>query len=155
MKISTILDKKGRDIYSIAPDGTLKDVVKDMLSLSIGSLLVLKDDGTIAGIITERDFLHNVNKHPGSWETVCVGDVMITDVVTASLEDTLEQVMSVMTKHRVRHMPILDGGKVVGMLSIGDIINASLDETAFQNELLKRYIRNWPEDEEHEQQPAV
>ena len=155
MKISIILDKKGRDIYSISPDGTLKDMVRDMLSLSIGSLLVLKDDGALAGIITERDFLHNVNKHPDTWESVRIGDVMITDVVTASLEDTLEQAMSIMTKHRVRHMPVLDSGKVVGMLSIGDIINASLDETTFQNELLKRYIRNWPEDEEHEQQPAV
>ena len=76
MKISTILDKKGHDIYSISPDGTLKDVVKDMLSLSIGSLLVLKGDGAIAGIITERDFLHNVNKHPDTWENVRVGDVV-------------------------------------------------------------------------------
>ena len=154
MKISTILDKKGHDIYSISPNGTLKDMVKDMLSLSIGSLLVLKEDGAIAGIITERDFLHNVNKHPDTWENVRVGDVMITKVVTASLDDTLEEVMSVMTKHRVRHMPVEDGGKVAGMLSIGDIINASLDETNFQNELLKRYIKNWPEEEEG-QHPAV
>ncbi len=148
MKVSTILDKKGNDIYSISPDGTLKDMVKDMLSLSIGSLLVLNEDGSIAGIITERDFLHNVNKHPDTWESVRVGDVMITKVVSAEPDETLEEVMSIMTKHRVRHIPVTEGGKVVGMLSIGDIINASLDETNFQNELLKRYIKNWPEEEE-------
>ena len=154
MKVSTILDKKGNDIYSISPEGTLKDMVKDMLALSIGSLLVLNEEGSIAGIITERDFLHNVNKHPDTWETVRVGDVMITKVVTASIDDTLEEVMSVMTRHRVRHIPVVDGGNVVGMLSIGDIINASLDETHFQNELLKRYIKSWPEEEEG-QHPAV
>lgn len=148
MKISTILSKKGNDVHSISPDGTLKDMVKDMLALSIGSLLVFKEDGSIAGIITERDFLHNVAKYPDTWESVRIGDVMITDVFTTPIDETLDQVMSNMTEHRVRHMPIVDSGKVVGLLSIGDIIHASLDESAFQNKLLKRYIKEWPEEEE-------
>jgi CBS domain-containing protein len=148
MKIRTILDKKGYDIYSISADGTLKDMVKDMLSLTIGSLLVFNDDGSLAGIITERDFLRSLAKHPTDWESVRIGDVMNTDVFTASITDTLEDVMANMTEHRVRHMPIMDAGKVVGMLSLGDIINAALDEKDFQNKLLKRYIKSWPADEE-------
>jgi CBS domain-containing protein len=147
MKIREILDKKGSDVYSISADGTLKDMVKEMLSRSIGSLLVLNDDNSIAGIITERDFLHNVLKHPDTWESVRIRDVMITRVFTASLDETLEQVMSNMSEHRIRHIPIVDSGKVAGILSIGDIIYASLDETTFQNELMKRYIKNWPEEE--------
>jgi CBS domain-containing protein len=148
MKIKSILEKKGNDVYSISADETLKDMVKEMLGRSIGSLLVLHDDGSIAGIITERDFLHNVAKNADSWESVRIGDVMIKKVHTATTEETLDAVMSRMTKYRVRHMPILDDSdKVVGVLSIGDIIFASLDETTFQNELMKRYIKDWPEDE--------
>jgi CBS domain-containing protein len=150
MKIKLILENKGNDVYSISADETLKDMVKEMLERSIGSLLVLNDDGSIAGIITERDFLHNVAKNPDSWETVRVGDVMIKKVLTATTDETLDEVMSRMTKHRVRHMPVVESDKVCGVLSIGDIIYASLDETNFQNELMKRYIKNWPEKEEPE-----
>jgi len=150
MKIKSILEKKGNDVYSISADGTLKDMVKEMLGRSIGSLLVLHDDGSIAGIITERDFLHNVAKNADSWESVRVGDVMIKNVLTASTDETLDEVMSRMTKHRVRHMPVVESDKVVGILSIGDIIFASLDETSFQNELMKRYIKDWPEEDKPE-----
>lgn len=150
MKITTILNKKGNNVYNISPDSTLKDVVKEMLALSIGSLLIINESGSVDGIITERDFLHNVAKYPDTWEGVRVGDVMIKDVVVCSIDKTLEEVMAKMTKNRIRHLPIVDGGKIAGMLSIGDIINASLDETTFQNKLLKRYIQNWPEEEEKE-----
>lgn len=150
MKIKSILEKKGNDVYSISADGTLKDMVKEMLGRSIGSLLVLHDDGSIAGIITERDFLHNVAKYHDSWESVRIGDVMIKKVLSATTEETLDEVMSRMSKHRVRHMPVVDSNKVVGVLSIGDIIFASLDETTFQNELMKRYIKDWPEEKAKE-----
>lgn len=150
MKIQTILDKKGNDVFSISADKTLKDMVSEMLSRSIGCLLVLNDDGSIAGIITERDFLHNVNKNPDTWESVIIGDVMIKKVWTAKPEETLDEVMSHMTKQRVRHMPVVESDKVVGILSIGDIIFASLDESNFQNELMKRYIKDWPEEEDKE-----
>jgi CBS domain-containing protein len=150
MKIKSILEKKGNDVYSISADDTLKDMVKEMLDRSIGSLLVLNDDGSIAGIITERDFLHNVAKNADNWEAVRIGDVMIKKVLTATADETLDAVMSRMTKHRVRHMPVVDSDKVVGVLSIGDIIYASLDETTFQNELMKRYIKDWPEEDKPE-----
>lgn len=150
MKIKSILEKKGNDVYSIPTDGTLKDMVKKMLELSIGSLLVLNDDGSLAGIITERDFLHNVAKNAANWESVRVGDVMIKNVYTATEEETVDEVMARMTKNRVRHMPVVESDKVVGVLSIGDIIFASLDETEFQNELMKRYIKDWPEEERPE-----
>jgi len=150
MKIELILKKKGSDIYSISEDATLKDMAKNMLGKSIGSLLILHDDGSIHGIITERDFLHNVAKYHDTWEAVRIGDVMIKKVLTATPEETLDEVMSRMTNNRIRHMPIVESGKAVGMLSIGDIIYASLDESTFQNELMKRYINDWPEGEKPE-----
>ncbi len=147
MKISTILSNKGNQVYSIAADATLADVLKEMLSLNIGCLLILSDNGAVDGIFTERDFLHNVAKHPDDWESVLVSDVMNREVIVCAVEKTIEQVMAKMSKNRIRHIPISDAGKVVGVLSIGDIISASLEETEFQNKLLKRYIEKWPEEE--------
>lgn len=148
MKIKTILEKKGTVVHSISADATLADMVKEMLSRHIGSLMVLTEAGGIQGIVTERDFLRNIARHPEHWQRVRIGDVMSTDVFTGEIDETLEQVMTRMTNKRIRHMPILDGDKLAGMLSMGDIINAALERSSFQNELLKRYITNWPEEEE-------
>ena len=84
---------KGHDVYSISADATLADMVKEMLSLSIGCLLILNDSGAAEGIITERDFLHNVARNLDSWRLVRVGDVMVRDVVVCAIDKTLEQVM--------------------------------------------------------------
>ena len=72
---------------------------------------------------------------------------MTKEVITANPEDSLEQVMSVMTQHHIRHIPVMDNNKIVGLLALGDIINALLDKSLFQNELLKRYIKDWPKEE--------
>ncbi len=147
MKVSTILKQKGDKVYTISADDTLRDMVREMLALHIGSLLVLEEDGSIAGIVTERDLLRNLAKRGADWEETRIGDVMNTDVFTGTPEETIDEVMHKMTEHRIRHLPVVEHGKVVGVLSMGDIIKASLDETTFQNKLMKRYIKNWPEDE--------
>lgn len=150
MKIQLILDKKGTDIQTIAVDASLVDMVKKMLSNHIGSLLVLTEDGSIHGIVTERDLLRTIARNPDGWNSLHIGDVMSTDVLTANIGETLEQVMVRMTNNRIRHIPILNEGKLAGVLSMGDIVNAALEQTNFQNELLKRYISNWPDEEEAE-----
>lgn len=150
MKIQLILDKKGTDIQTIAVDASLVDMVKKMLSNHIGSLLVLTEDGSIHGIVTERDLLRTIARNPDGWNNLHIGDVMSTDVLTADIGETLEQVMVRMTNNRIRHIPILNQGKLAGVLSMGDIVNAALEQTNFQNELLKRYISNWPDEEEAE-----
>lgn len=150
MKIQLILNKKGTDIQTIAVDASLVDMVKKMLSNHIGSLLVLTEDGSIHGIVTERDLLRTIARNPDGWNSLHIGDVMSTDVLTANIGETLEQVMVRMTNNRIRHIPILNEGKLAGVLSMGDIVNAALEQTNFQNELLKRYISNWPDEEEAE-----
>lgn len=145
-----ILDKKGTDIQTISADARLVDMVNIMFSRHIGSLLVLNEDDSILGIVTERDLLRTIAKNPDGWNSVSIGDVMSTDVLTAEISETLEQVMIRMTKNRIRHIPILNEGELAGVLSMGDIVNAALEQTNFQNELLKRYINNWPDDEEVE-----
>ena len=147
VKISTILDGKGRDVYSISPESPLKQRADERLNKKIGSLIVIAKDGSLVGIISERDFLNVVAKHTKDWEDISVSDVMTTEVITANPEDSLEQVMSVMTQHHIRHIPVMDNNKIVGLLALGDIINALLDKSLFQNELLKRYIKDWPKEE--------
>ena len=146
VKISTILDNKGSVVYSISPENTLKQMADEMLAKKIGSLLVIDKEGTLVGIISERDFLAIVGEHTKDWEDITVSDVMTKEVVTAAPEDTLEQVMSIMTEHHIRHIPVIGNDKIVGVLALGDIINALLDKSLFQNKLLKRYIKDWPVD---------
>ena len=118
----------------------------EMLAKKIGSLLVTDKDGTLVGIISERDFLTIVGEHTKDWEDITVSDVMTKEVITATPEDTLEQVMSLMTEHHIRHIPVMGNDKIVGVLALGDIIDAFLDKSLFQNKLLKRYIKDWPAD---------
>jgi len=146
VKIGTILDNKGSVVHSISPENTLKQMADEMLAKKIGSLLVTNKEDTLVGIISERDFLTIVGEHTKDWEDITVSDVMTKEVVTATPEDTLEQVMSIMTEHHIRHIPVMGNDKIVGVLALGDIINALLDKSLFQNKLLKRYIKDWPAD---------
>ena len=146
VKISTILDNKGSVVYSVSPENTLKQMADEMLAKKIGSLLVTNKEDTLVGIISERDFLTIVGEHTKDWEDITVSDVMTKEVITATPEDTLEQVMSLMTEHHIRHIPVMGNDKIVGVLALGDIINALLDKSLFQNKLLKRYIKDWPAD---------
>ena len=146
VKISTILDNKGSVVYSVSPENTLKQMADEMLAKKIGSLLVTNKEDTLVGIISERDFLTIVGEHTKDWEDITVSDVMTKEVITATPEDTLEQVMSIMTEHHIRHIPVMGNDKIVGVLALGDIINALLDKSLFQNKLLKRYIKDWPAD---------
>ena len=146
VKISAILDKKGNDVYSISPESSLKQMADEMLAKKIGSLVVTDKDGLLVGIISERDFLNIVGKHTKDWEDISVSDVMTKEVITPNMEATLAQVMSVMTQHHIRHIPEMHNDKILGLLALGDIIHALLDKSLFQNELLKRYIKDWPKE---------
>ena len=145
MKISTILKTKGEQVYTISSDATMKDMVNEMLARRAGSLLVVDGDGKTAGIVTERDLLRNLRKLGADWEGLKVEAIMSRDVVFGNINDTIDEVMSVMTERRIRHLPVMDGERLAGVLSMGDIIKAALNESTFQNKLLKTYIKNWPD----------
>ena len=140
MKIKVIIDKKGSEIYSISPDATLGSMAEEMNQRRIGSLLVMDAAQNMLGIVTERDFLRNVTRLHDKWEDV---------LITTTMNETLDQVMEKMSENHIRHIPVLaDDGKVVGLLSVVDIIRSLHEETAYQNSLLKRYIQDWPEKDE-------
>jgi CBS domain-containing protein len=146
MKINHILKQKGGAVYSISPENTMRDALDQMMEHTIGSLMVLDGTGVLKGIVSERDMLRTVSSSGADWAGVVVGSVMTSTVISVAPTDSVDYAMDLMTKNRIRHLPVVEGdGKLAGVLSIGDIIKANLNETKFQNEMLKNFIKNWPE----------
>ncbi len=149
MKISSILKDKGSSFFSIEPDQLLSDAIAIMMQHKIGSLIVM-ENGKLKSIVTERDVMGAVNKYKDTLASLKVNDVMAPKLVTCGSEDDIAQAMEMMTNNftnkRIRHLPIVDKGELSGVISIGDIVQALLTETKFENRLLKNYIQNWPDD---------
>jgi len=149
MKVSQILERKGSHCHSIEPDKSLSEAVAVMMQHRIGSLLVI-DKGTLVSIVTERDVMWSVNEHGAKVIETIVADVMARELVTCNGDCSLADAMDLMTKNvtgrRIRHLPVVEGERLLGLISIGDIVNTLLREAEFENKLLRNYIRNWPEE---------
>ena len=133
MHIGAIVHNKGSAVHSIEPQRTLMDVVTKMLELRVSSLIVPATGGAIAGIITEHDIIRTLKRLPDDWKYARVEDVMTRDVFTAHSDDQLEDVIASMRERHIRHLPVMDGTRLAGILSIRDLINASKDELARHN----------------------
>ncbi|MDH5805145.1 MAG: CBS domain-containing protein [Gemmatimonadota bacterium] len=151
MRIHDILRHKGHDVLTVGPEDTVHEAACILNRHRIGSLVVKDGDGEIAGIITERDILRECGERctrlnePGeSKEEGCpvlVKDIMSEDVVIGVPGDDVNYIMGVMTKNRIRHLPIIDDGELTGIVSIGDVVNAHVEEADFENRMLKDYIQ--------------
>ncbi len=144
MIIRDILNMKGGEIFSIAPDGRVADAVSMMVKHDIGSLVVM-DGGAMTGMITFREVLKAVGAQGGNLADLRVKNVMVADPIAGNPDDTLDHLREVMTKNHVRYLPITDGGQLLGVISFHDVAKSVIKETSFENRLLKRYIKNWPE----------
>jgi len=140
MKVRDILEEKGKEVATIWADQILGQVVRELVEKNIGSLLVLDQERSIVGIITERDVLRQCDKHPESFKNLKVADVMTKNLIVASPDDELDYVENIMTKNRVRHLPIIAGKKLEGIISIGDLVNVLRGECKVENRYLKDYI---------------
>ena len=145
MNLEEILKSKGATVFTIAPDATLEQAVSRLVDHNIGSLVVCSRDVEQGerpiGIITERDILHACSTRSGhNLATTRVEVVMSTDLSMASPSDLVEDVMGLMTKRRIRHLPVMTEGRLVGLVSIGDIVKAQLDHLAMENQFMKDYI---------------
>lgn len=139
MKVRDVLLAKGEQVFSISPYQTIKDVVRVLMAHRIGALLVV-DEGRTVGIITERDVLRECLDGAERLESILVRDAMTRDLVVGAPDDDVDEVMAQMTEHRVRHLPIIDSGQVAGLISLGDAVKITLDETADENGFLREYI---------------
>lgn len=131
--------KKHQDVISIAPHRPVFDALVVMAEYEIGALMVLEGD-KLVGIFSERDYAREVVLKGKSSKTTAVSEVMTANVISVKLSDTVEQAMTVMTEKRIRHLPVLDQAKVVGMLSIGDLVKETIDYQQRLIQQLESYI---------------
>lgn len=149
MRMREILGHKGTEVVTISPDQTVHDAICELNRHKIGAIVVADEIGEIRGILTERDILHMCGERCGRLDdlsaagTECpavVSDVMTAELVITVLDDTLDYAMGVMTQNRVRHLPVLDEGRLAGIVSIGDLVRALLSEAEYENRMLRDYI---------------
>lgn len=145
MLVHEILTAKGTTVFTTLPETLLSDVVRQMVENNIGSMLVCSRDlvhgEKLVGIVTERDLLRCFAAGKYDLTKIRVSEVMTTKLITASPNDSVSDLMGVMTAHRFRHLPILSEGRLVGMVSIGDLIKAQHDRLAVENRFMRDYIQ--------------
>jgi CBS domain-containing protein len=139
--VSQLLDRKGRELFSITPGAAVLDAIRLMAEHHVGALLVLQG-AELCGIVSERDYARKVILLGRSSADTPVRDIMSTPVLTVQPEATVEKCMQLMTEHRVRHLPVVEGRRVVGMVSIGDLVKAVIADQQQQIEQLESYIHS-------------
>ena len=140
--VSQLLQAKGQDIWSIAPDASVYDAIQLMADKQVGALLVL-DAQKLVGIISERDYARKVILQGKSSHTTRVSEIMTTTVFYVRPEQSLEDCMALMTSKRVRHLPVMSEGRLLGVVSIGDLVKALLAEREIRIEQLEQYITGY------------
>ncbi|MBS7456075.1 CBS domain-containing protein [Coralloluteibacterium stylophorae] len=137
--VRQILDDKGGDIVHVAPDAPVLDAIRCMAERSVGAVLVMQG-GELVGIASERDYARKVILQGRASHDTPVSDIMSAPVVTALPDDTVASCMRTMTDRRLRHLPVVEGGRVVGVISIGDLVKAVIEDQQLQIDALQRYI---------------
>jgi CBS domain-containing protein len=133
------LESKGDQVYSVAPETPVLEAIKQMAERRIGALLVMRDQA-LAGIVSERDYARKIILQGRSSATTPVSDIMSVKTLTIGPDASVAECMRLCTDSRVRHLPVVDNQKVVGVVSIGDLVKALIDEQAQEIEHLQRYI---------------
>ena len=139
--LKMLLKDKGHDVWSVHPDDTVLDAIKMLAEKDIGALIVIKDDKPV-GIFTERDYARNVYLKGKSSLDTAVRDVMVTPVICVKPDQSVNECMALMTERRFRHLPVMDGDELVGMVSIGDLVKSVIAEQQFTIEQMEQYIHS-------------
>ena len=137
--VRQLLEGKTPGVYAIGPEAPVIDAIRLMAEKRIGALLVL-DAGAMRGILSERDYARKVVLQGRSSRETPVRDIMTAEVVSVRLDDTVQQCMALVTERRIRHLPVLEGGHVVGVVSIGDLVKAVIEDQQVELDQLQRYI---------------
>jgi CBS domain-containing protein len=139
--IKQILDTKGYAVWSIHPQESVFAAIQQMAEKEVGALVVLEGDAVV-GIISERDYARQIVLKGRSSRETAVRDIMTSDVIYVRLDQSIEECMSIVTERRIRHLPVLDSGRLVGIISIGDLVKTIIVEQQFIIEQLEHYIRS-------------
>jgi CBS domain-containing protein len=137
--VKNILNSKGCEVWSVGSADSVYEAIKMMAEKKVGALLVI-DDKKLCGIVSERDYARKVILQDRSSSQTPVKDIMTSTVISANPNQSVEECMQLMTEHRIRHLPVLDGDEIVGMLSIGDLVKSIIDEQRFTIKQMEMYI---------------
>ncbi len=141
MTVAQILADKGRDVATVAPKSTISDAVNALAKRKIGALVVVNDEGRIAGIVSERDIVRVLNEHGSEVLAREVETVMTRDVISCAEGETINDVMTRMTRGRFRHLPVVDDeGRLDGIVSIGDVVRVRIEQVEREAEEMRSYI---------------
>lgn len=140
MFVSDILSQKGGAVFMVSPTASVAEISQQLSARRIGSVLVLDADGSVAGIVSERDLVRALARHGAKAMELEARQVMTREVVTCDPDDSIDGVMQTMTDGRFRHLPVVRHGELLGLVSIGDVVKARLEEAQHETEALKAYI---------------
>ncbi len=141
MNVASILKEKGSEVSTVGPDKPVAEVARELTERRIGAVLVTEGE-RVLGILSERDIVKAVAREGKEALERPARDVMTSRVITCSLSDTAEQLMDAMTKGRFRHLPVIEDERLVGIISIGDVVKHRIAETVMEKEALQLYIAN-------------
>lgn len=137
--VRQLLLAKGNKVHAISPEATVFEALERMAAHDVGALMVMKDD-QVVGIFSERDYARKIILMGRISKDTRVGEVMTSDLITVTPETTVADCMNLMTDHRIRHLPVLEDGKLVGVISIGDVVKAIITQQEFMIAELESYI---------------
>ena len=137
--VKHLLDRKGRQIISVRPEDTVLDAIRVMAEKNIGAVVVMQDD-ELRGIMSERDYARKVIVKGRASNETPVSDIMTSNVLTTSDSETVNNCMEMMTEKKIRHLPVVDDGRIVGMISIGDLVQAIIADQQEEIQQLESYI---------------
>jgi CBS domain-containing protein len=139
-KIKEVLEEKASQVIWIRPSNTVYDAIHQMVNHNIGAVLVVSEDEKLVGIFTERDILKECVRRSDRLKTTNVESVMTTDLIIGLPADDVDYLMGIMTENKIRHIPILEDGHIMGIVSIGDLVKSQLKDAHYENRYLKDYI---------------
>ena len=137
--VRQLLEAKAPEVFAIGPDAPVIDAIRLMAEKCIGAVLVI-EDGRLAGILSERDYARKIVLQGRSSATTPVRAIMTSDVVTIGLDETTDRCMQLVTDRRIRHLPVTSNGQVLGVVSIGDLVKAVIEDQQVELDQLQRYI---------------
>ncbi len=139
MKVSNVLDLKGTDVFTVRPDETVNTLAHRLRALRVGAIIVSSNGSTVDGIVSERDVAFGLAEHGADLLNMKVSDLMTRSVVTCSRDSTISDLMKLMTQRRIRHLPVVENGKLVGVISIGDIVKHRVAEMQLETDVMRDY----------------
>lgn len=137
MKVAEILKQKGQDVISVRPTESIETLAHRLRLARIGAMVVLGEGGALDGIISERDIIHGIAEHGPKCLELTVADIMTQRVITCTPEDSVTRIARIMTESRIRHLPVVEGGSLVGVVSVGDVVKNRLEEMSLEANVLR------------------